>query len=389
MESASLAEPAKRPRRSAVYGLIALAFLLGFLAVFSIWANRQLLETDTWTETSTKLLEDDEIRGQVASTMVDTLYANVDVRSELQQALPPRLQPLAGPAAAGLRELSLKLADQALERPKVQELWEDANRNAHETLIDVIRHGGDEDVNLDIGTIVNQLEEQTGVDVSGRIPPGAAEIEILPNDKLSAAQTVIKVLRAMALVLTLIALALFGLAIYLARGWRREALRAVGFAFIGIGIVVLFARRVAGDTVVDSLASTESVKPAASNAWSIGTSLLSDQGSAMIIYGLVIVLCAWLAGPGPAARSARRGLAPFLQRRSTAYVCLALILVLLFWWAPTPGFHRLPTALLLIVLTVIGLEFLRRQAVADFPDETWERASERWGSSLRRRFGSG
>src|SRR5262245_63498878 len=31
-----------------------------------------------------------------------------------------------------------------------------------------------------------------------------------------------------------------------------------------------------------------------------------------------------------------------------------------------------PTALLLIVLSVVGFEFLRRQAVADFPDEKWD-----------------
>src|SRR3954453_11039321 len=203
-----------RQRRGAAFTLIAVASVIGFLAVFAIWANRQLLETDTWTNTSTKLLEDKEIRTQVSYFIVDSLYANVDVQAELQQALPPRLQPLAGPAAAGLRELTLKLTDQALQRPRVQHLWEQANRALHGTLIDVVEHGGDEDVNLDIGTIVGQLGQQLGVDVSGRIPPGAAQIEVLPNDKLSAVQKAVKVLRGLAIVLTLVGLALFGLAIY-------------------------------------------------------------------------------------------------------------------------------------------------------------------------------
>ena len=127
-----------RRRRKTVLTLIVVASVIGFLAVFAIWANRQLLETDTWVDTSTKLLEDDEIRTQVANTMVDALYANVDIQTELQGALPPRLQPLAGPAAAGLRQLSLRLANQALERPRVQQLWEDTNRNMHEQLIAVV-----------------------------------------------------------------------------------------------------------------------------------------------------------------------------------------------------------------------------------------------------------
>jgi hypothetical protein len=377
---------APRQRRGVVFTLVAIASLIGFLAVFAIWANRQLLETDTWVDTSSKLLEDDEIRTQVSYFMVDELYANVDVQAELQQSLPPRLQKLAGPAAAGLRELTLRLADQALQRPRVQQLWEDANRRAHETLIDVVRHGGDEDVNLDVGTIVNQLGDQLGVDVAGRVPPGVAQIEILPNDQLSAAQKAVKVLRGLAIVFTLVALALFGLAIYLAQGWRREALRAVGFAFIGIGIVVLVVRSLAGDALVDSLASTEAVKPAVADTWSIGTSLLSAQGGAMIFYGLFIVIGAWLSGPMGFARSARRGIAPILERRSIAYFALAIILLLLFVWSPTPGFQRLPTALLLIALSVVGIEFLRHRAISDFPNETWETASERCSSSLRSRL---
>jgi hypothetical protein len=376
-----------RQRRGVVFTLIAIASLIGFLAVFAIWANRQLLETDTWTDTSTKLLEDEEIRTQVSYFMVDTLYANVDVQAELQQALPPRLQPLAGPAAAGLRELTLRLADQALQRPRVQQLWEDANRKAHQTLIDVVQQGGDEDVTLDIGTIVNQLGQQLGVDVAGRIPPGVAQIEVLPNDKLSAAQKVIKALRGLAIVLTLLALALLGLAIYLARGWRREALRTTGFAFIGIGIAVLVVRSLAGDALVNSLATTEAVKPAVADTWSIGTSLLSAQGGAMIFYGLFIVIGAWLSGPTGFARSARRAIAPVLERRAIAYFALAILLLVLFWWSPTPGFQRLPTAVLLIALAIVGLEFLRSRAIKDFPNETWETASERWSSSLRSRFG--
>ncbi|HEY6772229.1 MAG TPA: hypothetical protein VI035_07245 [Solirubrobacterales bacterium] len=375
-----------RRRRGLVFTLIGVAALIGFLAVFAIWANRQLLETDTWTDTSSKLLEDEEIRTQVSFFMVDTLYANVDVQSELQQGLPPRLQRLAGPLSGAIRQLAQRLADEALQRPRVQELWENANRTAQETLLDVVEHGGDEPVTLDVGTIVAQLGAQLGVDTAGKLPPGVASIEIASNDNLVKVNKALKLLRTLAWVLTVVALGLFALAIYLAQGWRREALRTVGFAFIGIGIVVLVARSVAGNVVVNAVASTEAVKPAANNAWSIGTSLLNDQGGAMIFYGIFIVIGAWLSGPMGFARSARRAIAPILERRVIAYSALGVLLLLLFLWSPTPGFQRLPTAVLLIILAVVGLEFLRHRAVTDFPDETWERGSERWSSALRSRF---
>jgi len=371
-------EPQTREHRKLVVALIVTASLLAFLAVFAVWVNRQLLETDTWTNTSSKLLEDPEIQTQVSNYMVDTLYGNVDVQGELQQTLPPRLQPLAGPASAGLRELATDLANRALQSPKFQQYWEDANRTAQQNLLNVVEHGGSQDVTIDIGTLVDQLGAQLGVNAAGKLPPQVAQIQIVSNADLVKANNGLRLLKALAWVLTVLTLALFGLAIFLARGWRREALRSVGFAFIAVGVLVLVARSLAGTALVNHLASTEAVKPAVSSTWSIGTSLLNDQGGALIFYGLFIVIGAWLSGPMGIARSTRRAITPILARRMVGYSALALILILLFVWAPTPGFQRLPTALLLIVLAVVGFEFLRHRALADFPDQTWEAGVERW-----------
>jgi hypothetical protein len=379
------ASPA-RPRRTLVFALIGLASVIGFLSLFAIWANRQLLETETWSDTSGQLLENEEIRTQVADFMVDSLFANVDVSAELQQALPPRAAPLAGPLAGALRDLATRRANVALQRPAIQELWEESNRNAQQTLIDVVENGGDQSVTLDVGSIVDQLGAQLGVGTAGKLPPGVADIEIANNDDLVTAHKLLNALKASAVVLLLLTLVLFALALYLAKGWRREALRSIGFAFIGIGVVTLVVRNLAGGAVTDALASTESVKPAADAAWSIGTDLLSAQAGGTIFYGIFIVLGAWLAGPKGFALSARKAITPILEQRSVAYAALGALLLFLFWWSPTPGFERLPTALLLIVLSIVGLEFLRRKAVSDFPGEHLDEATERWSAAIRSRF---
>src|SRR5215216_717244 len=96
---------ASRAHRRVGLALIVLASLLAFLAIFALWANRQFLDTDNWTDTSTKLLERDVIRTQVSDYLVDQLYVNVDVEGRLRAALPPRADPLAGPAAGGLKQL--------------------------------------------------------------------------------------------------------------------------------------------------------------------------------------------------------------------------------------------------------------------------------------------
>ena len=384
----TLARPEKRPRRGIVVGIMVLASLLGFFAVFAIWVSRQLLETDTWTSTSSQLLENHDIQVAVAGFLTTSLYNSVDVQAELEKALPPRAAPLAGPAAGALRELANRLALEALQRPQVQELWKNANRVAQQTLVAIVKGGNgtlstaNGQVTLDLSSIVDQVGSDLGVNVAGKVPPDVGKITILKSDQLGTAQDVVNALRPLALGLTLASLALFGFAIYLARGWRREAVRASGFAFIAVGIAALALRALAGHYVVNALASTESVRPAAQAAWDIGTSLLKASAGAVVLYGVVIVIGAWLAGPGRLAVPLRRELAPALRDPRIAYPVLAVVLLLVFWWNPTPGTSRVVPSLALVALAAVGLEALRRVAIADFPAETMEVASQRWRTRI-------
>ena len=78
------AAPLPRWRRITIWVLIVLAGLIGLVSALTVWAKRQALETDKWVATSSRLLEDDEIRGALSLYLVDQLYANVDVAAELQ-----------------------------------------------------------------------------------------------------------------------------------------------------------------------------------------------------------------------------------------------------------------------------------------------------------------
>src|SRR5215210_5432213 len=129
---------AERPRRGIVLAITVIASVLAFFAVFAIWVSRQLLETDTWTNTSSQLLEHPDIQAPLAGFLTDSLYSNVDVQAQLAKALPDRAQPLAGPAAGALRELANRLALQALQSPRVQQAWEQANRAAQMALLAIV-----------------------------------------------------------------------------------------------------------------------------------------------------------------------------------------------------------------------------------------------------------
>lgn len=378
-----------RLRRTSI-AIIVLASVIAFFAVFAVWAKRQILETNTWTETSTELLANKEVQGALNTFLVDALFKEVNVEHQIKKALPDNLQGLAGPAAGGVHELAGRASLQALQSPTFQNLWAQANAKAHDAFLQIIE-GGNETlstqggvVNLDLGRVVTQVAQNAGVDIKGKIPPKAARIELLRSDELGVAQDAVNVLRVLDLALPALALALFGLAIYLPRGWRRESVRACGVAFVAVGILVLVARSIAGGIVVDTLAKTDAVRPAVDAVWGIVTSLLRDQGVAMIAYGSLIVVGAWLAGKTAPAREIRRALTPALTRRAWGYPGLAVIVLIFFWLGPTSGTSRLLPSLVLIALFIVGFEGLRHQAMRDFPEETPERAMEEWNARWKR-----
>jgi len=383
-----MSEP-PRLRRTSI-AIIVLASIVAFFAVFAVWAKRQILETDTWTETSTQVLENHDVQDALNTFLVDALFKQVNVEHQLKKALPDNVQGLAGPASAGIHQLALRAGLQALQSPTFQNLWAQANAKAHDAFLQIIE-GGNETlstqggvVNLDLGRVVTQVAQNAGVDVKGKIPPDAARIELLRSDELGVAQDAVNVLRVLDLALPALALALFALAIYLPSGRRREAVRASGFAFVAVGILVLVARSIAGGIVVDTLAKTDAVRPAADAVWGIVTTLLRDEGVAMVASGALIVVGAWLAGKTAPAREIRRALTPVLIRRAWGYPALVVIVLIFFWLGPTQGTSRLLPSLVLIALFIAGFEALRHQAMRDFPEETPERAMEEWRARWER-----
>jgi hypothetical protein len=391
-----------RARRRIALALIVIASLLSFLAIFAVWANRQLLNTDNWSETSSELLENDAIRTQVANFLVAEVYANVDVQAELEKAFAQLLQPatasaLSGPAASGLQTFAEQRLDNVLARPIPQKAWEQANRRAQARLLDIVEGGGDivsttgGDVTLDLKSLLGATQSNVGVGgrVEERLPESASQIVILRSSQLELAQDLVKALKALPIVLIVLALGLYALAVYLTRGWRREALRACGIGLAFAGVAALVARMLAGNAVVDALATTESVEPAAQAAWSIGTSLLVQAATATLIYGVVIVVGAWLAGPTAWAVGSRRNLAPYLREPRIAWGAFGVVILGLVAWGPTPAFRQVVLALVAIALLALGLEALRRQTAREFPDARREESFRRlreWARGLGRRL---
>jgi hypothetical protein len=356
--------------------LVVLGGVLTFAAIFSIWINRQALNTDNWVDTSDRLLANEDVRSRLSEFLTEQLFTKVDLSADLKSALPPRLAPLAGPAAGALEGAAPRVAERILASAPFEAVWEKSNRAAHEALLRIlngetgpIAAQGDKVV-LELRPAVERLGERFGIGVSGeRIPPGAGNITILEGGELKTAQDIAKAVRRLPIVLTLLALACFAGAIFLAGPRRREALRSVGFAFAAAGLLVLAVRGFAGSMVVDALTRVSSAEPAVQAVWDIATSLLVTVAVSALAFGVLILLAAWAGGTTRAAVSARRHAKPYAERgAATIYGVALLVFLALIAWAPIAAFRKPLGVLVFAVLFAVGTELWRRQVLAE-PDD--------------------
>ena len=322
---------------------------------------------------------------------MDELYAEVDVAALLEDRLPNDYQSLSGPVAAGLRQASYQIVERALEQPAMQRLWALSLEQSHLTLVQVLEGGGDRVstdegiVTLDLRPIILDTADRIGIrdQVQERLPEDAGRIEVLRADELDAAQDSFQLLKTLAWLLPLLALAAFVLAVWLA-GDRRRAVRRVGVTLLVVGVLGLVAERVAGDYVVDSLVADRDTRTAAGNAWDILTELLRTSFRWFVVVGLLFLLAAWFAGPGRRAVSVRRALAPALRERVWPYVALGVVALILLLSSPVTDFVRLLVLVVLIGLGVAWIELARTQTLHEFPDAS---APEVFGDA-RARVGS-
>jgi hypothetical protein len=347
--------------------LTVVAILLGLVGMLAFYVEHTALDQDGFETISRNMIENDEIRTQVANTAVDGLFANVDVEAAIADRLPPAQQGLA-PVLAGLaRSGADRAAEAALERPRVQTVWVETTTATQRQLVRLLDDDGSfiqtegGQVVLDLRPIMIELGDQVVVigRIAEKLPESAGKIAIVDESQLEAAQTVTRILRAVASWIWIVALAFAALALWLARGRRRIEVRAIAIGLLVVGLLLLAVRRFAGDYLVDQLAKDDAVKPAAQDAWSILTQVLADRAWVWITLGVVTLVGVWFVGDTRRAGHARRAAQPIFASRLTTYGIAAVSVLALALVAPFFARSWL-MALVLLALVVAGLEVTRR-----------------------------
>jgi hypothetical protein len=365
-----------RRRSWLVWGLVVLATLLLLVSSMTVWTKRQLLDTDAWTDSATQLLADDQIRGLLSSRIADLLNQRVDVQAQLEQRLPPRAQSAAPAVAAAIESATTRVVETFLSTARAQTLWENINRRAHKAIVNVLE-GKDAgpistangDVVLDLRPMIAQIATRLGVEdrLKQGANPNTGEIVILRSDQLKTAQTAVKVFRFLTIFLAIAVLVLYALAVYLAHPRRRIVLAGVGTSLLLSGLILAIVRRAAGNLIVDSLVKVDANKPAVLTAWLVETNLLHDIAIALIAYGFLAILAAFLAGPSRPATAIRRWAAPTMKDHpALVYAAAAVLFLIVIAWGPTNATRQLVGTLILAAVFFAGIEIWRRQTIREF-----------------------
>jgi len=360
--------------RTVVWLLIILGTVVMVLSTLNAWVERQLLDTDSWVNASTQLLDNDDVRREVSVRLVNALHENVDVGTAIDEQLPEQLQGLGGPLAGVLRDPLIDATETLLNSPPLRAVWKDANRATHGAVLAILEDDvadnistSDGKVVIDLGGVLVQVGEQIGLpqDVLDAIPDEAGQFQLVESDELESAQSAVTMIRVLSIVYFLLVLALYCGAVYLARNWRRTAIRNVGLATALGGFTVLIAVRL-GVTVIAGTPDTPGGRSAAEAILAIGTSLLRRSAWSEIIIGLLIALVASLVGPARYAKRVQYYTARSFRRAPVGtWVGLAVLALVFLTWSPFSAGGDWLTVLIVLVLVAIGIEALRRTSLAD------------------------
>jgi hypothetical protein len=364
-------------RKIVVWILVGVATLLLLISSLTVWTKRQLLNTDNWTDTSAQLLEDDTVRAALSAKLVNVLFERVDVAGQLEERLPDQLKAAAPVLARALENAAPRAVSLFLSTSAAQNLWKVANRRMHGQLKNVLAGNkvrnvttANGDVVLDLRPMLKQVAARLGVEdrLQARASPTTGQIVILHSNQLEAAQTAVQAVKALSIFIVIAVLALYALALFLAGPVRRRVLLAIGACVFGVGLLLLILQRLLGNAIVDSVVKVDANKSAGHEIWAIATGMLRDIGIALVVYGLVAIVGAVIAGPSRVGMTVRRWLAPaFRQNVVAVYAVVVAVLLILIAWAPLASDRRLLGTLVLAALILWGIELLRRQTLREYP----------------------
>jgi hypothetical protein len=239
------------------------------------WTHYTVMDTEGYMSLVAPIGKDPQAIQRLSEYVGGEVVSATDLQQRVTDALPERVQLLAGPITAYVEDFIVKGAEKVLSSPKAYELWLQVNRVGHEKIVALLR--GDttnvyiqgSDVKLNLLPLISQvlvwLDDRLPGALSDRLSPPVIEsgaspeegiqevanwsgkplpsdfgqITLLQSDALGPAQSAVKWFDRLTWILPLVTAALVALTIWLSRRRARTAIA------LGIGAAVaIFVTRV-------------------------------------------------------------------------------------------------------------------------------------------------
>ena len=298
------------------------------LSTVAVWTHQVALKTEQFTPLVTTVVTDpavtDPVSARISAQVVDAL----GVGTRLEARLPDALKPLAGTLTVAVRNAIDDRLKIALQDPRLQTALVNALAFTHEHVVRLLRDESevigvvDGYVTMDVFPVVGaalaqlqtmglipadvvlpDLSDPEAPDVLAQrlesvlnvdLPPTFGTIQLMPADRLVAAQSVIRIFDVVVILLIVLTALLVAASLWLAQDRRRMLM------YLGIGTIIAFliARTVirsAAGAIVGGIADPG----VAGAAQTIVDAVLEDlRGLTIIIVIITVILtiAAYLSG---------------------------------------------------------------------------------------------
>ncbi len=298
----------RRGRTIASWVLIVLACFLAILSVVVVYARDELLNTDTFVATVAPLAKDHAIQIAVATKVSDNLVARTDIEQRVKNALPPKAGFLANPISGAVHTATYQVTLQLVQSSRFQTLWEQALRQSHEQLDNLLlgqKVGALQATNGEVTVDLSQVEDTAkkalaarGLSVFNKIPNyTGAPFVLFQSDQLAKLQRWIRFLNHLALVLPIVSVLLLAGAVLLARDRRRGVVHAASGLAVSMALL-LVAANVGRNQYLSSLKASQPKDATAAIIDTVDAALL-DTVRTVLIIAAVVAIIAFVVGLGP------------------------------------------------------------------------------------------
>jgi hypothetical protein len=296
-----------RGRRAAVVGLLILGCGLAALSVVAIWLRVTLLDTDRYVNTVAPIAAQPAVQQAVADKLDTAINQKIDFSSLAQQVLPDRADVLGPVIETGVQGFIRTRIDDFTRSQRFQDLWVEANRRAHTRLTELLVGGrskrlvlDDDTVYLDLSPVVERiktgLQERGLTRIAAAIPPTVdGRIELVQSSALVRAQKGVKLLKAVAILLPILAVLCLAGSIFLSRPRRRGLLHAA----IGVALSMLLlvaALGIARSAYLDALGQGALPRDAASDIFDALVTFLRNGLRIVTLVAVALALLAFIFG---------------------------------------------------------------------------------------------